>query len=112
MAALRPPSGESRCWICSEGLSTKPPVGRDIARGKIFVKWQSACVQHIQLKAKPLCENMQLDMQSKRIFNVFAFVRIQHCYAHALLLVVTGMYLLRFSLTHDRKPLHHNTSIL
>lgn len=70
MATPRPPLGTFSRWICWEGLSTKPLVGWDIARGKIFVKRQSACVQHIQLKAKSLCENMQLDVQSKRIFNV------------------------------------------
>lgn len=71
MAAPHPLLGVSS-WICCEGLSVKTPlVGWDTARGKIFVKLQSACVQHIQLKAKSHCENMQLDMQSKRIFNVF-----------------------------------------
>lgn len=93
MAAPRPPLGEASTWICWEGLSTKPPVGWDIARGKIFVKLQSACVQHIQLKAKSLCENMQLDMQSKRIFNVFPLVQIQHA-------VHSGMLMLSF--TGDR----------
>lgn len=68
-------------------------MGWDIARGKIFVKLQSACVQHIQLKAKSLCENMQLDMQSKRIFNVFPLVQIQHA-------VHSGMLMLSF--TGDR----------
>lgn len=91
MAAPRPPLGESSSWICCEGLSTKPPVGWDIARGKIFVKLQSACVQHIQLKAKSLCENMQLDMQSKRIFNVFPLVQIQHAvHSRMLMLSFTG----------------------
>lgn len=93
MAAPRPPMGESSRRICCEGLSTKPPVGWDVARGKIFVKLQSACVQHIQLKAKSLCENMQLDMQSKRIFNVFPLVQIQHA-------VHSGMLMLSF--TGDR----------
>lgn len=93
MAVPPPPLGESSSWICCEGLSTKPLVGWDVARGKIFVKLQSACVQHIQLKAKSLCENMQLDMQSKRIFNVFPLVQIQHA-VHSGRLV--------FSFTGDR----------
>ena len=97
MAAPRPPLGESSSWICCEGLSAKPPVGWDIARGKIFVKLQSACVQHIRLKAKSLCENMQLDMQSKRIFNVSPpLVQIPHAVHSGMLVLssspVTGIY--------------------
>lgn len=93
MAAPHPALGEASSWICCEGLSSKPPVGWDIARGKIFVKLQSACVQHIQLKAKSHCENMQLDMPSKRIFNAFHLVQIQHV-VHSGMLVLsfhTGM---------------------
>lgn len=99
MAVPRPPLGECSSWICCEGLSTKPPVGWDIARGKIFVKLQSACVQHIRLKAKPLCENMQLDMQSKRIFNVFPLVQIQHA-------VHSGMLVLSFTCDRHILSLH------
>lgn len=109
MAAPRPPLGEASTWICWEGLSTKPPVGWDIARGKIFVKLQSACVQHIQLKAKSLCENMQLDMQSKRIFNVFPLVQIQHAVhsgmLHALFYwrqaYISSLHTSVISLTHN-----------
>lgn len=87
MSAPHPPLCSSSSWICWEGLSIKPPMGWDIARGKIFVKLQSACVQHIQLKATPLCEDIQLDMQSKRIFNALPLVQIQHAVHSGILIL-------------------------